>query len=80
MFGMLLKCPTAVLQRCHCAVADNTTPIFIRLTFAEDEVYMAEESDLQEYILNENGGIWVGSHRQNRPMRWDYGQVSTRES
>ena len=35
---------------------------------------MESNAERQEYVLNENGAIWVA--RRERPMLWDVGQVS----
>lgn len=41
----------------------------------EDTVYMEDEVQRNEYVLNENGKVWVGgSYRKPRGRRWVYGQ------
>lgn len=41
---------------------------------ADDEVYMAEEESRQEYVLEDTGLIWRGSHNRLRPTPWAYSQ------
>ncbi|KAF5293126.1 hypothetical protein FQA39_LY13736 [Lamprigera yunnana] len=40
----------------------------------EDPVYMPKTSDLNEYILNENGKVWTGSFNNPKSKRWIFGQ------
>ncbi|KAM6248267.1 protein-glutamine gamma-glutamyltransferase 6-like [Porphyrio hochstetteri] len=39
-----------------------------------DEVYMANENERQEYVLNENGIIFVGNAKYMEARGWYYGQ------
>lgn len=39
-----------------------------------DDVYMAKESDLKEYVLNETGKIWCGTFKTPKGKRWNFGQ------
>ncbi|CAE1321059.1 TGM1 [Acanthosepion pharaonis] len=39
-----------------------------------DIVYMEDEEDKEEYILNETGLIWVGSAYYNHGRPWNFGQ------
>ena len=41
----------------------------------EDVVYMESEEEKGEYVLNEQGRIWVGSARNNYGRPWNFGQV-----
>ncbi|UYV85172.1 F13A1 [Cordylochernes scorpioides] len=52
-------------------------PIYILFNAwnSEDSVYMDNEEDLKEYVLNETGMLWRGSHSRLRPFIWNYGQM-----
>ena len=39
-------------------------------------VYMPNEKDLKEYVLNETGKIYSGTSRKISPKPWNFGQVS----
>ena len=45
------------------------------LTHTDDESYVEDKSDLQEYLLNDVGCIWRGTCRHKVPMKWEFGQV-----
>lgn len=47
--------------------------------FSGDDVYMANENERQEYVLNENGIIFVGNAKYIEARGWYYGQVSCKE-
>lgn len=47
--------------------------------FSGDAVYMANENERQEYVLNENGIIFVGNAKYIEARGWYYGQVSCKE-
>ncbi|NWH82734.1 TGM1 glutamyltransferase, partial [Piaya cayana] len=40
----------------------------------DDQVYMEETSDLNEYVLNESGRIFYGTEQQIAERAWNYGQ------
>ncbi|XP_070763170.1 protein-glutamine gamma-glutamyltransferase 2-like [Enoplosus armatus] len=40
----------------------------------DDVVYLADESLLQEYVMNEDGVIYMGSWDYINSIRWNYGQ------
>ncbi|XP_022249455.1 annulin-like [Limulus polyphemus] len=40
----------------------------------QDTVYMSDPEWRKEYVLNESGLIWRGSHNRLRPCIWNYGQ------
>ncbi|KAK4880422.1 hypothetical protein RN001_008568 [Aquatica leii] len=40
----------------------------------EDSVYMPKTSDLNEYIMNETGKVWVGSFNNPKSKKWIFGQ------
>lgn len=39
-----------------------------------DGVYMENEEDLKEYVLNETGKIWCGTFKNPKGKRWIFGQ------
>jgi len=41
---------------------------------ADDAVYMADEKNRNEYVLNEQGLIWAGSTTSYGKVKWNYGQ------
>lgn len=41
---------------------------------ADDTVYLEEEEQRQEYVLDDTGLIWVGTYRDNEPVPWNFGQ------
>lgn len=40
----------------------------------DDTVYMADDKQKKEYIMNETGKLWMGSFRQPKGRRWVFGQ------
>lgn len=47
--------------------------------FSGDDVYLANENERQEYVLNENGIIFVGNAKYIEARGWYYGQVRRKE-
>ena len=43
--------------------------------FIEDIVYMENEAERFEYVLNDTGRIWIGSARCHYGRPWNFGQV-----
>lgn len=41
----------------------------------DDEVYIPDESLIQEYVMNEDGVIYVGTWDNIKSIPWNYGQV-----
>ena len=44
---------------------------------AEDQVFLKDEAEIDEYVLNEQGRIYVGSANYIHSSPWDFGQVHT---
>ena len=44
----------------------------------EDEVYVSDNNKRQEYVLNETGLIWAGTHNSTFTWPWNFAQVHTR--
>ncbi|CAG9854836.1 unnamed protein product [Phyllotreta striolata] len=40
----------------------------------EDGVYMEDEKERQEYVMNENGKIWTGTFKKPKGKHWIFGQ------
>ncbi|CAL9697156.1 unnamed protein product [Knipowitschia caucasica] len=59
-------------------IQEKTDRIKFHLLFnpwcKEDEVYLPDEGQLQEYIMNENGIIYMGSKDYINTLYWSYGQ------
>ncbi|CAG7674590.1 unnamed protein product [Allacma fusca] len=52
------------------------TPIYVLFNpwNSADEVFLESEDARQEYILEDSGLIWAGSHTRLRPLPWVYSQ------
>ncbi|KAJ3083795.1 hypothetical protein HK102_000906 [Quaeritorhiza haematococci] len=44
----------------------------------DDTVYLADEAQLNEYILKDTGMIWVGSPKSNSGRPWNFAQFNTK--
>lgn len=40
----------------------------------DDAVYMRDNQARQEYVLNDQGLIWRGTHDQMKPTHWNFAQ------
>ena len=40
-----------------------------------DTVFMKDRDEREEYILNESGIIWRGTHEKMKPTPWNFAQV-----
>lgn len=38
-------------------------------------MYLKDKDERQEYVLNESGIIWRGTHELMKPTPWNYAQV-----
>ena len=43
----------------------------------DDDVFIADEMEREEFVINSSGQMWVGSHDNNSPTPWEYDQVSS---
>ena len=41
----------------------------------DDTVYLSEETEREEYIMNESGVIWAGAHDNMFNWPWNFAQV-----
>ena len=55
-----------------------TYPPWFAMAFADDKVFMENRNEREEYVLNEYGSIWRGTHHNNRPLPWNYGQATAK--
>eukprot|EP01084_Bolivina_argentea_P285238 489115_1 len=55
-------------------VADFTLYVIFNPYNSEDETYMENVIDRNEYVENEFGLIWVGNSNDNSAMKWKYDQ------
>lgn len=45
---------------------------------ADDDVYLEEEEDRKEYVLNGSGRIWGGTSKSPFARKWEFEQVCLR--
>ena len=43
---------------------------------SDDAVYMPDEADREEFVMNESGIIWAGAHNDMFTWPWNFAQVS----
>lgn len=46
----------------------------MHFNISDDSVYLSEEADRNEYILNDVGKVWMGSYKEPKGRRWVFGQ------
>lgn len=46
------------------------------MTPADDPVYLDNEEMRREYVMNETGKVYVGTHNRPKGRRWVFGQFS----
>ena len=42
----------------------------------EDDSYVEDDADRQNYLLSDVGCIWRGTSRRKVPVKWEFGQVN----
>ncbi|XP_060071611.1 protein-glutamine gamma-glutamyltransferase K-like [Ylistrum balloti] len=55
---------------------ENEVIILFNPWCTDDTVYLAEPAWRKEYVLNEEGNVWVGSWNRNFGKNWNFGQFS----
>lgn len=68
---LFLKSPLEV----RFSVTANQTVCLVLLL--DDDVYMANEKDRWEYVLNDSGIIFQGLEKHIQQEAWNYGQVNS---
>lgn len=66
------------------SLPERSVPAGLRLRSSEaiagssdDGVFLEDEEERAEYVMNEDGVIYKGSYNYISSTRWDYGQVRT---
>lgn len=59
------------IEVCCCILIDLNNPYF---QFKDDSVYMKDKFWREEYILNDQGIIWRGTHDQMKSTHWNFAQ------
>ena len=47
----------------------------ISLHVSDDDVYLDDEQAIREYVLKQNGTIYLGTAQDPQPKKWYFGQV-----
>ena len=50
------------------------------LVLTDDSVWMSDEAEREEYVLNETGLIWAGTSWDKFTWHWNFAQVSNEMS
>lgn len=62
----IMMCGFNLFYLCHWAVC----------LFVDDWVFLPDERERQEYVMNEQGLIYTGTSRYAHPLDWVFGQVN----
>lgn len=71
------QCLVCYCCMCTCTNALNNTSLLSLLcvSAADDDVYLEDEEDRREYVLNGSGRIWSGTSRSPFARKWEFEQV-----
>ena len=71
------QCVVCYCCMCTCTNALNNTCLLSLLcvSAADDHVYLENEDDRREYVLNGSGRIWSGTSRSPFARKWEFEQV-----
>ncbi|CAL4058650.1 unnamed protein product [Meganyctiphanes norvegica] len=58
----------------HVYQPEETMYILFNPWNKDDDVYMPDDEERNEYVLNDIGKIWRGNWRKNKARDWNYGQ------
>lgn len=66
----------------HASASETSNAFFLMLSSPnlDDEVFLANEAQRQEYILNQDGIIYQGTENAILAQPWDFSQVSKRSN
>lgn len=56
-------------------VSDVCPVLTYLLLFTDDWVFLADEAERQEYVMNEQGIVYKGVNEYIKSEAWDFGQV-----
>ena len=76
----ILSFPQRKTQVTYCCLSLRI-PYHIRilyetsLHFSDDDVYLDDEQAIREYVLKQNGTIYLGTAQDPQPKKWYFGQV-----
>lgn len=57
--------------------ADKKIVILFNPFDKDDDVFIADEKEREEFVFNSSGQMWVGSHDNNSPIPWEYDQFAS---
>lgn len=49
----------------------------LRVYFPDDGVYLNDDEQLDEYVLNDNGKVWQGTYKEPKGYQWFFGQFES---
>lgn len=65
-----------MLDRGAVQIFQELTRVCLCVCQPDDSVYLSDESLLQEYVINEDGAIYMGTWDNIQCLPWNYGQVT----
>ncbi|XP_065205976.1 annulin-like [Planococcus citri] len=74
---MMIMTRTRNLDGCQTFQADRPFYLLFNAWCKDDPVYLDDESERGEYVLNDTGLVWLGNAKVNFPAAWSYSQFSS---